>query len=106
MFGQNNSPVLLETPNFPLLITVYALNHRSTDKMIVIMNQYWWENINMATQSAYLTCQDFRQGNLFTLLPDILNCLFDHSSSGTWISYNFLLLIGINVLLMVFVFSQ
>ena len=40
----------------PLLTTVQALNQRSTDTMIAFMNQYWWENNNKATKSAYLTC--------------------------------------------------
>ena len=40
----------------PLIITVYSLDHRYIDQMIVFMNQYWWGNIYKVAKSAYLTC--------------------------------------------------
>ena len=40
--------------------------------------------------------QNTTNGNLFILLPDIINCLMDHSRSGKWLSYNFLHLIDIS----------
>ena len=49
-FGPNNNPVLRETLKLPLLSTVHALNHWSTDKMIAFMNQYWRGNINKTTK--------------------------------------------------------
>ena len=52
-FGPNNNTVLLK---FPLLTTVYALNHQSADKMIAFMNQYRWRNINKAAINVHLTC--------------------------------------------------
>ena len=33
-----------------------ALNHWSTEKMIALMNKYWWWNINKAAKSTHLTC--------------------------------------------------
>ena len=53
--------------------------------MIAFMNQYWWENNNKATKSAYLTCLIYlstTQGSLLVLLSDILNCPMDHLRSG------------------------
>ena len=52
---QPNNNTVLKTLKFPLLTTVHALNHWSTDKMIAFMNQYWWGNINKVAKSAYLT---------------------------------------------------
>lgn len=53
-FGSNNNPVLPETLKFPVLTTVWALNHWSTDRMIAFLNQYWRGNINRAAKSSYL----------------------------------------------------
>ena len=35
---------------------LHALNHWSTGKIIVFMNQYWWGYINKATKGTFLTC--------------------------------------------------
>ena len=59
--------------------------------MIAFMNQFWWENINKATKSAYFvctTCLKYNPGSLLALLPDILNELMDHSRSDKWVPYN------------------
>ena len=42
--------------------------------------------------------QSTTQGSLFLWLPDIINCLMEHSSSDKWISYNFFYLTDINML--------
>ena len=82
-FGPNNYPVPPETLKFPLLTTVHALNHLSTDIMISLMNRYWWGNINKATKSAYTSLSHLLKykwevlGSLFVMLLDILNCLTD-----------------------------
>ena len=62
-FGPNNNQVLPEALKFPVLTIVHAINHWSTDKMIAFVNQYWWENINKATKSAYLTCSIYLKYN-------------------------------------------
>ena len=54
-FAPNNNLVLLETLKFPLLSTVHALNHWSTEKIVAFMDQYQWGNISKATKSAYFT---------------------------------------------------
>lgn len=41
---------------FPLLTTVQILNHWSTDKLIGLMNQYWWGNAKKTAESANLAC--------------------------------------------------
>ena len=53
-FGPTNSPVLLKTVKFPLLTTTQALHHWSTDKMIALMNEYWWGNINKVVVTTSL----------------------------------------------------
>ena len=81
----------------PLIITVYSLDHRSTDQMIVFMNQYWWRNINMVMQVPASLVPLSKQGSLFMLPLGILNCLIDYSSSGKWISYSSLILMDIHI---------
>lgn len=65
-----NNLALPEILNFPLLASIHALNHWSTDKMIVLVNQHWRRKINKAAKSAYFTyppVQSAIQGNLFAL---------------------------------------
>lgn len=82
----------------PLIITVYSLDHRYIDQMIVFMNQYWWGNINMVIQVPTSLVPLSKQGRLFMLPLDILNSLIDYSSSGKWISYSFLILMDIHII--------
>lgn len=44
LFGPNNNPALVETPPFPVLIIVQALNNWFIEKVIAFMNQYQWGN--------------------------------------------------------------
>lgn len=44
LFELNNNPALVETPPFPVLIIVQALNNWFIDKVIAFMNQYQWGN--------------------------------------------------------------
>lgn len=37
---------------FPLLTTVCVLNNWFTDKIRAFMNQYYWENVNKATEKC------------------------------------------------------
>lgn len=73
-------------------MTVHSLNHQSLDKMIDVMYQYWWGNINKAERvptwlalSAQNTIREF----LFTLLLNTLNCPMDHLKLGKWILFTF-----------------
>ena len=81
----------------PLFITVYSLDHRSTDQMIVFMNQYWWGNINMVVQVPTSLVPLSKQGSLFMMPLGILNRLIDYSRSGKWISYSSLILMDIHI---------
>lgn len=49
-FGSSDNPILLEIQKFSLLTTAHALSHWSTNKMIALMKQYWWGNINQAVK--------------------------------------------------------
>ena len=99
-FRPNNNPVIPETLKFPLFTTVRALNHWSTDKRIVFMNQHWWGNITRLQKipiSFVPLVQNTTQVSMFLLLLDILVCLMNYLRSSKWISYNFFSLIDINM---------
>ena len=69
--------------------------------MIALINLYCWENISKATKlpnSLVPVVWSTTQGSLFVMLPDILNCLMNHSTSGKRLSCNFLHLMDINIL--------
>lgn len=64
--------------NVSLLTTVHALNHWSNDKMIVFIKQYWWGNINKATESAHLAipiCSRHDSGKLSCTAPGLFKLL-------------------------------
>ena len=67
--------------------------------MIAFMSQYWWGNTKPQKMHTLLLppVQNTTNGNLFILLPDIINCLMDDSRSGKWLSYNFLHLMDISM---------
>lgn len=50
----------------PILTTVHALNHWSTDEMVAIMSNSWQENINKAIKCAYPT---FSLSNIMSGIP-------------------------------------
>ena len=91
-FGPINNLVLPEILKFPPLTTVHAVNHWSTNKMIVLMNQYWWGNINEITKSAYLTyptCRKHNAGKPVSTALQHLKLLQRPFIFHKWISYSF-----------------
>lgn len=84
----------------PLLSTIHALNYWSTDKNNSIHESILVETLTRLQKvpnSLVSLDQSITQGNLFVLLPDIISCVKDHSSSDKWILYNFLYHTDINM---------
>lgn len=78
-FRPNKKLILPEKRKFPLLTTIYELNHWSTDQ-ITFMNQYWWGNTDKSAKSAYLICSICPKFNPGKPIPDILIYPVGHSA--------------------------
>lgn len=52
----NNDLALPEILKFPILTTIHALNHWSADKIIILMNQCWLENLIRPQKVPTLAC--------------------------------------------------
>lgn len=78
--GPNNELVLSENLKFLLLITIHELNHWSTDKVIMFMNQCWGNQHCRAAKSAYLACSicpEFNPGEPICTAPGYFNLPFN-----------------------------
>ena len=54
-FKPNNNPILPDKLKFQLHTSIHAFNYWFTDKMIVFVNQHWWEYTNNASKGPALS---------------------------------------------------
>ena len=86
-FKPNNNPILPDKIKFQLHISIHAFNYWFTDKLIVFMNQCWWENTSKASKVPTLPhlsklqltescpcCLCAKRAQLFLLLWNPMDC--------------------------------